>query len=38
MYYLATKSELTSIADGIREVTGKSGKISYPFIEAINNI
>lgn len=38
MYYLATKSELTSIADGIREVTGKSGKISYPFIEAIDNI
>ena len=38
MYYLATKSELTSIADGIRKVTGKSGKISYPFIKAIDNI
>lgn len=38
MYYLATKSELTSIADGIRKVTGESSKISYPFIEAINNI
>lgn len=38
MYYLATKSELTSIADGIRKVTGESSKISYPFIEAIDNI
>ena len=38
MYYLATKFELTSIADGIRKITGESNKISYPFIEAIDNI
>lgn len=38
MYYLATKSELTSIADGIRKVTGENNKISYPFIEAIDSI